>query len=565
MTNPTQRLAELAMVSEGEREELLVSWNATHTDYPQCCVHVLFEAQTERTPDAVAVISGGERLTYRELDERAERLAGQLRATGVRAGVLVGICLERSVDLVVGLLGILRSGGAYVPIDPNYPAERIEYMIEDSAMKLLLTQERLVGNLPQSGCRVVSLEQLTAERELHRSEVAQETARAEDLAYVIYTSGSTGKPKGVEIQHQALVNFLYSMRERPGLTPQDVLLSVTTISFDIAGLELFLPLIVGACVVIVSREVALDGRRLMEQLERSGATVMQATPATWRMLIDAGWSGKKDLNILCGGEALSRELASELLERGASLWNLYGPTESTIWSTLYRVENVDGAVPIGRPIANTEIYILDADLKPVPIGVPGELHIGGAGLARGYLNRPELTAERFIANPFSDGSQARLYKTGDLARYRADGNIEHLGRLDHQVKIRGFRIELGEIESVLSQHPGVRQSVVMAREDKPGDKRLVAYIVPNLGSNSNTSELRNFLKSKLPEHMVPAAFVELGALPLTPNGKIDRGALPVPEHSHFLETPYAPPRTAVEEADRRYLESGSRTGAGGGP
>jgi len=548
VADPEQRVSALSMLSEAEREQLLVGWNATQAEYPECCVQELFEAQAERTPDAVAVVGEAERLSYRDLDDRAERLADQLRAIGVRPDVLVGICLERSVDLVVGLLGILKAGGAYVPIDPNYPAERIEYMMEDSAMKLLLTQERLVGNLPQSRCRVVSLEQLTAERELHRSEVAQESARAENLAYVIYTSGSTGRPKGVEIQHKALVNFLHSMRQRPGLTPQDVLLSVTTISFDIAGLELFLPLIVGACVVIASREVALDGRRLMEQLENCGATVMQATPATWRMLIDVGWSGRKDLKILCGGEALSGELASQLLERGASLWNLYGPTESTIWSTHYRVERVDGAVPIGRPIANTEIYILDRYLKPVPVGVPGELHIGGSGLARGYLNRAELTEKKFIRDPFSTEPSARLYKTGDLARYLSDGNIEYLGRLDHQVKIRGFRIELGEIESVLSQHQAVREAVVMVREDEPGDRRLVAYLVPKQDSIPTVSKLRNLLKSKLPDYMMPSAFVELDAFPLTPNGKVDRKALPVPDHDRSQsEKEYVAPRTPVEE------------------
>jgi amino acid adenylation domain-containing protein len=395
---------------------------------------------------------------------------------------------------------------------------------------------------------VISLEQLASEGELHASEVTKESAGAENLAYVMYTSGSTGRPKGVEIQHKALVNFLHSMREMPGMTPQDALLSVTTISFDIAGLELFLPLVVGACVVIVSREVALDGRRLIEQLDNSGGTVMQATPATWRMLIDVGWGGKKDLKILCGGEALAGELASQLLAHGASLWNLYGPTESTIWSTIYRVETVGGAVPIGRPIANTEIYILDHYLKPVPIGVPGELHIGGDGLARGYLNRPELTEEKFIRHPFSADPDARLYKTGDLARYLSDGNIEYLGRLDHQVKLRGFRIELGEIESMLSQHPGVSATVVMVREDEPGDRRLVAYIVSNPDSIPNANELRNFLKSKLPDYMVPSAYVFLDALPLTPNGKVDRKALPTPDRNRSeLEDRYVAPRNSTEE------------------
>jgi acyl-CoA synthetase (AMP-forming)/AMP-acid ligase II len=331
------------------------------------------------------------------------------------------------------------------------------------------------------------------------------------------------------------------------LTPQDVLLSVTTISFDIAGLELFLPLIVGACVVIVSREVALDGVRLSQFITDSKATVMQATPATWRMLLGAGWQGSKQLKILCGGEALPAELAKQLLERSESLWNLYGPTESTIWSTLYRVKSVEGTVPIGRPIANTEIYILDGYLKPVPIGVPGELHIGGAGLARGYLKRPDLTAEKFIGHPFSTDPTARLYKTGDLACYRSDGGIEYLGRLDHQVKIRGFRIELGEIESVLSQHPGVRETVAVVREDESGDRRLVAYIVSNSDSTPTAGELRNFLKSKLPDYMIPSAIISLDALPLTSNGKVDRKALPAPDATRpELEAIFVGPQSRLE-------------------
>ncbi len=326
----------------------------------------------------------------------------------------------------------------------------------------------------------------------------------DNLAYVIYTSGSTGKPKGVQIEHRALTNFLCSVRREPGLNPADVLLSVTTLSFDIAALELYLPLIVGARLVIVSREVSADGNQLKELLARTGATAMQATPATWRMLIETGWKGSRQMKVLCGGEALSRELADQLRTRSGSLWNMYGPTETTIWSTVCQVEPGDGPVSIGRPLWNTQVYLLDSSLNPVPIGVPAELHIGGDGLARGYLNRPELTREKFISNPFSDDARARLYKTGDLARYLPDGNIECLGRIDDQVKLRGFRIELGEIESALQQHVTVRESVVVAREDAPGDRRLVAYLVPTNNAKIDGHELRRFLQEKLPEYMIPS-------------------------------------------------------------
>jgi amino acid adenylation domain-containing protein len=547
--NPDQRLSELAMLTPGERETLLVEWNATQATYPQCCVHELFEAQAERTPDALAVVCEGQRLTYSELNRRAEQAARHLRTFGAKPGVLVGICMERSADLVVGLLGILKAGGAYLPIDPAYPAQRIAFMIEDSAMTLLLTQERLRGNLPESKCRVVSVESLAQPEELGVSHAATESAVPESLAYVIYTSGSTGRAKGVEIQHKALVNFLHSMRQRPGLTHQDILLSVTTISFDIAGLELFLPLIVGARVVVVSREVAMDGKRLVEQLENSGATVMQATPTTWRMLVEHGWSGGKNLKILSGGEVLSEDLVQAISERGGSLWNLYGPTETTVWSTVWEVEANYNRICIGRPIANTQTYILDPSLTPVPVGVAGELYIGGAGLARGYLNRPEITAESFVNNPFSHVPGSKLYKTGDLVRYLPDGNIEFLDRIDYQVKVRGFRIEPGEIEAVLREHAGIQQAVVVAREDVAGDKCLVDYVVLNPGFMLTTSELHRFLKSKLPDYMIPYVFISLDRLPITPNGKLDRKALPAPEQDRPEPSEgFVPPRNPTEEA-----------------
>jgi amino acid adenylation domain-containing protein len=552
--DPHRRVCEIPMLTQAERRQLLVEWNSTGAEYPQLCMHELFEAQVERAPDGIAVVftstSSGDgeeqQLTYRQLNDRAEQLARQLRSMGVKPGVLVGICMERSVEMVVALLGILKAGGAYVPIDPAYPAERVDFMIEDSAMSFLLTQDRLRDGLQQGRHRVASVEKLSLDYSVEM--IGGKRAQPDDLAYVIYTSGSTGKPKGVEIQHRALVNFLHSMKHRPGLTPQDVLLSVTTISFDIAALELFLPLIVGARVVVVSREVAMDGRQLIEQLEQSGATVMQATPATWRMLVEEGWSGNKSLKLLCGGEALSPDLAKTLLERSGSVWNLYGPTETTVWSTAWKVESGSDRILIGRPIDNTEAYILDSNFEPVPVGVGGELYLGGDGVARGYRNRPEVTAERFVNNPFNKGFGSRMYKTGDWARYLPDGNIEIFGRIDDQVKIRGFRIEPREIEAVLREHPGVRQVVVTAREDEHLDKRLVAYVVPKAAPGPTAAELRDHLKSKLPEYMLPSAFVPLDALPLTPNGKVDRKALPLPDGGESrLTKDFVSPRAPTEE------------------
>ncbi len=549
--NPSQKIDKLPLVSKAERHQLLAEWNDTAVEYPiEKCIHQLFEERVEKTPDAVAVVFEGKELTYQQLNTKANRLASYLQSLGVKAETLVGICVERSWEMVVGLLGILKAGGAYVPIDPNYPPERIALMLSDSGASVLLTQQHLTAALPEHGARVVCLD----EEEIFSSSSAEnlaDRATPENLAYVIYTSGSTGKPKGVQISHRALANFLASMEQKPGIAASDVLLAVTTISFDIAGLELYLPLTVGARVVLASRTAATDGIQLAEKISTSGATLMQATPATWRLLLASGWRGCPGLKILCGGEALPVDLAKELLSRGGSVWNLYGPTETTIWSAVCEVDaqKLEGsAIPIGRPIANTQIYLLDASQTPVPVGVSGELYIGGAGLARGYLNRPELTAEKFIPNPFDAGT--KLYKTGDLARYLLDGSIQYIGRIDNQVKLRGFRIELGEIEAVLNQHPAVGQAVAIAREIAPGDKRLVAYIVPlekQLEQQLSTETLRNFLKARLPEYMIPSAFVLLDAFPLTPNGKIDRRALKTPTDFGTAAENFVAPRTPVEE------------------
>ena len=489
VANPDQSISTLPLLTDAERHRLLVEWNDAAADYSKdSCIHELFEAQVERIPEAIAVEFGGKRLTYRELNTRANQLAHYLRRLGVGPEKLVGICIERSLEMVIGLLGILKAGGAYVPLDPRYPGERLAFMLEDAQVSVLLTQAKLVEDRgwrpvlskvegmedgdPRSSILDPRLQVVFVDRDWHL--IAQQSDKnplsqvySTDLAYVIYTSGSTGKPKGVQVSHRSILNCLCAIGDDVALTANDVFLALTTISFDIASLELFLPLIIGAKLVLASREETLDGEQLADRLTESSATAMQGTPSAWRLLLDAGWRGSRNFKILCGGEVLSRPLADQLLEGGASLWNLYGPTETTIWSTIAKVEPSKRPVAIGRPIANTQIYILDSHLQPVPVGVHGELYIGGDGLARGYLNRPELTAEKFVVNPFSSELGAQLYRTGDLARYLPDGNIEFLGRVDNQVKIRGYRIELGEIETILNQHPSVKESVVIASSFPP--------------------------------------------------------------------------------------------------
>ncbi len=546
--NPEQKISQLPLLTTPERQQLVIDWNRTQTDDAKArYVHDLVSEQAAKTPDVVAVVFGDKRLTYRELDARTNQLARYLRKCGVGVDTLVGVCVERSLEMVIALLGVLKAGGAYVPLDPRYPKDRVAFVLKDAAAGVLLTQTSFAGDMPASA-KAIRLDADWAVIAAESDAPLESTTKGSDLAYVIYTSGSTGLPKGVEIPHEALVNFLHSMQKTPGLTARDVLVAVTTISFDIAGLEIFLPLITGAKLVVLSREDAADGSRLLDNLISHDATVLQATPTTWRLLLDEPWPGSPKLKMLCGGEAMPRDLAEQLLAKGAELWNMYGPTETTIWSTVARVTPGQPAIHIGRPIANTDIFILDPQLNPTPIGVPGELHIGGTGLARGYHTREKLTAEKFIKHPFSNDPQARLYKTGDLARYLPDGNIEHLGRLDHQVKLRGFRIEPGEIEEVLNQHPGVQTSAVVAREDFPGDKRLVAYLV-NANGALRLSELRDHLRAKLPDYMVPAAFVALEALPLTPNGKVDRKALPKPEFEAVTDrSQFVAPGTETEIA-----------------
>ena len=557
---PETRLSDLPLLEERERAELLADWEAPSSPSAASLLPRLFEQQAARTPEAEAVSSGNTVLTYRELDERAGRLADDLRRLGVGPEARVAVALERTVDLPAVLLAVLKAGGAYVPLDPGYPRERLSMVLEDAGAAVLITTEALLGG-PLAGLpglpEQILLLPLSPSPSPGRGEHGGPAGEGlpGHPAYVLFTSGSTGRPKGVVVPHRALANFLLSMRAAPGFGAGDRLLAVTSLSFDIAALEMFLPLITGGCVEIAGRAEAGDGAWLAARLARPPAvTVLQATPATWRMLVDAGWSGDGRLKALCGGEALPRPLAAALAKRAGEVWNLYGPTETTVWSSVHRVtaeaEDMEavgpaGPVPLGRPIAATRLRVLDRGLRPVPPGTPGELCIGGASVARGYFGRPDLTAERFVPDSFAAEGGApgeRLYRTGDLVRI-ARQELVYLGRLDHQVKIRGFRIELGDIEAALLRHPAVSQAVVVAApiRQQEADRRLVAYVV---APGAGLDDLREALRQSLPEPLIPSAWVFLSTLPLTPNGKVDRKALPAPE----------PPAPAVWVAPRSSLE-----------
>lgn len=485
-------------------------------------------AQAARTPDAVAVEFGNAALTYRELVALAGTGAARLRALGVGRGTMVGVHLDRSPDMLAVLLAVSRAGGTYIPLDPDFPEDRLRHMVADSGLGYVVTQASLAEDAPAGDYRKLLVEDLTAAGEVPAPGDETQAATGTDLAYVLYTSGSTGLPKGVAIEHRSVVNFLLSMQQEPGISADDRLLAVTTLSFDISVLELFLPLVAGATVVIATREQAIDGEALRTLIERRGISFMQATPSSWRLLLDAGWQGAPGFKALCGGEPLPLDLAHALASRCGELWNMYGPTETTVWSTIWRVPADCRQALVGKPIANTQIHVIDKSGRRVPPGIPGEICIGGDGVGRGYLNRDELTAERFVPDPNAAVPGARLYRTGDQGRLLPDGNLECRGRLDSQVKIRGYRIELGEIEQVLLAAEGVKRAVVTVREDAPGDVRLVGYVVAEDGAAADEHVLFEHARGKLPGYMVPQHLVVLDAIPLLPNGKVDRKSLPAP-------------------------------------
>jgi amino acid adenylation domain-containing protein len=530
VADPGARLSAFELLGAGERRLLVEEWNATATDLgPAATVPELVGAQAARTPDATAVAGGDERLSYAELRARARRLARHLRRAGAAPGSLVGVRVRRAPGLLVALLGVLEAGAAYLPLDPDLPPERLAFILDDAGASIVLDDRELLAALQAHGSDDPDGDLGPAPR-----------AHPGDLAYAIYTSGSTGRPKGVEIEHRALVNFLLAMRDALGAGERDVWLALTSLSFDISALELLLPLVVGAKVVLAPE--ARDGPALDRLIAEHGITHVQATPSGWRVLLAAGFD-RPGITALVGGEALPPPLARELRPRVKWLANLYGPTETTVWSTLWPVPEHADAVRIGRPIANTQVYVLDSGMRPVPVGVPGDLYIGGAGLARGYRGRPALTAERFVPDPFGPAG-GRLYATGDRARWRADGQLEFLGRIDDQVKLRGYRVEPGEVEARLLDHPAVAQAAVVAHADPGGDQRLVAYMVSRAQGGPDAGELRRHLARSLPGYMVPSAFVTLERLPLTPSGKLDRSALPAPRRPHDR---YVAPRSAGEE------------------
>jgi len=548
VANPDAAVGELPLSPESEVQRITKEWNATQAEYPaDLPLHRLIEAQAAATPNAIAVRFENESLSYAELNSRANQVARYLESKGAGPGGLVAIFLERSLEMVVGLLAILKTGAAYLPLDPIYPSERLAFMLKDSEASILLTQESLAASIAGLQGQIVQIDGDGQRISRENAENLAASVGPEARMYSIYTSGSTGLPKGVQISHRNAVNLLYSFVGSLSATREDVWVAVTTLSFDIAGLEIWMPLLVGAQLVVASRNTTMDGAELAEELSRTGATILQATPSTWQLLLESGWQGSSGLTALCGGEAFPSDLARQLQSRVKALWNVYGPTETTIWSSTYRVQQGDGRIPIGRPLANTQFYILDERGKLAAQGVPGELYIGGDGVAMGYWHRPELNAQKFVADAFR-GGDARMYRTGDRVRYRADGNVEFLGRFDHQIKLRGFRIELGEITEGLLAHPQIKDAVVILREDQPGDKRLVGYLVCSSAEAPAVAAIREHLKAKLPDYMIPAQFVFMETLPRLANGKLNRHVLPAPESTDLGGSDrFVAPRNSTEE------------------
>lgn len=557
--NPDALISHLEILTPSDRQQLLFEFNQTQVDYPlDKCIHQLFEEQVETTPDHIAVVFEDQQLTYAELNARANQLAHSLRDLGVGAEKLVGIYLERSLEMIVALLGILKAGGAYLPLDPALPREGLALRLQDAQATMLLTKQHWVDDLPTNAARVICLDSdwEVITRQSNENPISE--VRSENLVYTIYTSGSTGRPKGVAVEHQQLLNYLKAIADKLDLPTDASFATVSTFAADLGNTAIFPALCRGGCLHVVSEERASDPAALAAYFDRHPIDCLKIVPSHLAALLGSSHSERvlPRQCLVLGGEAASWHLIKQIQQYAPTcrIFNHYGPTETTVGVLTYPLKrgqagHYSETVPLGRPLVNTQVYVLNQQLQPVPIGVPGELHIGGAGLARGYLNCPELTAAKFISNPWSEKPRAKLYKTGDRVRYLPDGNLEFLGRIDNQVKIRGFRIELGEIESVLKQHPEVREVVVIDQEDELSVKYLVAYVVPRQGNIFSASELRRFLKEKLPEYMMPSAFVPLKNLPLTPNGKVDRRALPSPEMARpDLEDTFVAPRTPVEES-----------------
>ena len=552
---PGVRLSELPVLDGDELRALQRMGGGPQLEAPAASFVAAFQDRYAQHAGAVAITCRHQSLTYTELNAAANRLAHALRAGSVGRGSTVAVCMERSAHLAVALLGIQKSGAAYVPLDPGFPTERLQYMLADSGATVLLTADDAASHIQlPAQARVVDLVRQSDELRRQPEADLHHEISPEDPVYVIYTSGSTGRPKGVVVSHGSLMNFLNSMAREPGMSQSDVLAAVTTISFDIAALELYLPLLAGARIELLTREEAIDGQALAARLASSGATVLQATPATWRLLIESGWRGAPGFRALCGGEALPKALAEALAGRVSELWNLYGPTETTVWSTLDRVRPGE-TITVGRPIANTQVYVLGDSMERMPVGSAGEIWIGGMGVALGYHQRPELTAERFVTDPFSDVPGARLYRTGDLGRWNREGRLEHLGRADGQVKIRGYRIELGEIEAVMEGCAGVSQAAVIVRNAGTGDERLVGCLVLVDADSAALHGVRTRLSEALPDYMVPRELVCLESLPLTANGKVDRNQLSRMQIAPVGAPVRAPtPETAMSRTQQRVAD-----------
>ena len=546
---PEARISELLTLSTEEKRVVFEQWSQSEILIRETFkpLHRLFTQQVQSNPDKIVAYCNQKTVTYKLLDTQANQLANYLLEQGLDKNGLVAVCVDRSLSMLVAVLAVLKAGGCYLPVDPNFPRDRVSYMLKDSGAKFVLTESSLDDELSfDDSLTSIIIDKLKSELENCSCDSPGIEVKANDLAYIIYTSGSTGKPKGVMVPHGAVTNFLRSMALQPGFKSDDRLLAVTTLSFDIAVLELYLPLISGGSLVLADKDQVADGDALSEIIEQNQVSVMQATPATWRLMLNAGWQGQPGLKVLCGGEALPQDLAKSLLPKVGELWNMYGPTETTVWSTCYRVEDADQPILIGKPIANTQCYILDENKLPVPAGVFGELHIGGNGVTAGYHERQSLTNEKFITSPFNQDSI--LYRTGDLARFTRSGDIEYSQRVDNQVKVRGFRIELGEIETVIAKLPQIKQAAVKVVEERAGDQRLIAYYVADSGAQITTTSLRKALRQELPDYMLPHHFMELDQMPLTPNGKIDRQALASPFSQRQDDEPKTKPRNHNELA-----------------